>query len=901
MTRKHLLYARIAALALIAAPAAARAQRPPCATCVHAVVRPADWDKTYADTVALLLDGSEGLAPGGRALVAARSARTVVMEVAPAGGPDETSYAARRALSAIRGANPSARLGLIGRASLIDSLLEAGIAAYLDFAVVQGEAGRFAAWKQAHPGLMLWTTIPLTSFEALVDESAAIPADADGALGWPPITPTAELLGDLATLAGLFPAGLISTATSPQCDPPTVCRVSEFERPDTRERIVVIRRTAPPPSRAAVVLKAPRAEMFAIVSSVGVSATVPDSVLSLAPFVADASGTIKVWLPLTGVSHLIARIAPSEQPVAERVSVVGTRQLSIEEIVARHQAQAARQAALIHTLVTRAHTTVTFEVPSFPAPVTVQARTDVLKRGGTIDVVQRDIRVNGVAFTGASLPRLPIIEPERVAAPPLAITLTRAYRYKLAGRSDVGGRMVYVVAFEPADSTASLFRGRAWIDATTFALLRVDAVQTNLRGPITSSQQIEEFGPKPVGEEVVWLLARSDIRQVYQGAGITTPVHRLMVVERHEINTTDLDARLLAAEQERAVLLRDTGTGFRYAGGGRASRIVTLAGGLLIDPNISQPLPFAGVNYSDFDFLGAGAQVNAFFGGAYGQFAFSLPSIAGSRWQLSASGFAMLARYNDRAFRAGREHYEENLSQRPAHVTAGVFRTLDARTAGRVEYVFDYVALARGSSTAPAFVVPADQVVHSARLSLEREQGGWRVVGWWNPAWRAGWRAWGFPDAPESGTGQSTFQRAGLSASRPWVLSPRLLARVNAAWMIGSDLDRFSRYAFDSFENRLHGYPSASVRYDRGGVLRTTVVVQPGGRLRLDGFADVAVVRDRGFGRAYRTYPGVGAALEAPGPFGLLLGVEWGYGFEGLNANGRRGTQVMRLTAYKLF
>ncbi len=42
-------------------------------------------------------------------------------------------------------------------------------------------------------------------------------------------------------------------------------------------------------------------------------------------------------------------------------------------------------------------------------------------------------------------------------------------------------------------------------------------------------------------------------------------------------------------------------------------------------------------------------------------------------------------------------------------------------------------------------------------------------------------------------------------------------------------------------------------------------------------------------------------ALEAPGPFGLLLGAEWGYGIRGLNADGRRGTHVIKLTAYKVF
>jgi hypothetical protein len=247
------------------------------------------------------------------------------------------------------------------------------------------------------------------------------------------------------------------------------------------------------------------------------------------------------------------------------------------------------------------------------------------------------------------------------------------------------------------------------------------------------------------------------------------------------------------------------------------------------------------------------------------------------------------------------EHYEENLRQRPANLRAGIVRPLTARTTLRGEYTLDYVALERAPTTAASFVVPADQVVHAARLALETQRGGWRLEAWWNPARRTGWREWGRQGSDDFDPAHVGFQRVGVSAYRPWVLSPRLLARVEAAWMAGRDLDRFSRYAFGSFDNRLRGYPSASIRYDRGGALRSALVWQPGARLRIDGFFDAALVRDPGFGSDYRAYPGVGAALEGPGPWSLLLGAEWGYGIEGRNSDGTRGTHVVRLTAYKVF
>jgi hypothetical protein len=91
------------------------------------------------------------------------------------------------------------------------------------------------------------------------------------------------------------------------------------------------------------------------------------------------------------------------------------------------------------------------------------------------------------------------------------------------------------------------------------------------------------------------------------------------------------------------------------------------------------------------------------------------------------------------------------------------------------------------------------------------------------------------------------------------------------------------------------------VRYDRGGVVRGAVAWAPGGLVRLDGFADTAYVRDPGFGSSPRRYTGFGAAIEAPAPFGTLVAVEWGYGLQGINADGGRGTQVIRVSGFKIF
>jgi hypothetical protein len=281
--------------------------------------------------------------------------------------------------------------------------------------------------------------------------------------------------------------------------------------------------------------------------------------------------------------------------------------------------------------------------------------------------------------------------------------------------------------------------------------------------------------------------------------------------------------------------------------------------------------------------------------------AFSIPSMRGTHWQLAGRAFGIASSYNDRAFVDGREQYDQNVRQRPASAAIWFHRALTSRVAMRIGYDLDYTRFAAGSGTARAFAVPANQVVHGARLALDAQRAGWNGSIWWNAARRTGWRAWGLPGSEDYDPSQRDFQRYGVSLTHSTVLTPRLVVRLEGSSMAGRDLDRFSRYSFGTFDNRLRGYPSALIRYDRGGVLRSAIAWAAGSRLRLDGFVDSALVHDPAFGRRLRNYTGVGGAVEAPAPLGTLLAVEWGYGVRGVNGDGSLGTQVVRVSGYKMF
>jgi len=598
----------------------------------------------------------------------------------------------------------------------------------------------------------------------------------------------------------------------------------------------------------------------------------------------------------------------------QEVSVRGSRMLTVDEIVARHQAAAARQASYVRNRISTGMLSLTFEAPGFPAPITIGSETIIYQDRDRTEVEQRAIRVNGLALSGAGIPKLPLLEPERVVSMPLTIELTRSYRYTLRGQGVVDGTPCYIVRFEPTGAGRSTqFDGTAWIATHDFGLVRVAATQTNLRGPIVSSQQIDEFAP----ERGLWLLKRSQVMQVYEGATHRTPIERVLTLARHEINSGDFEERRRAAYASESLLMRDTPSGFRYLSRQRAAtredvppepvadtaptRVRTIAAGVIVDPNITRPLPFAGLSYVDFNLFGTGAQFSGFFGGTFGQAALLVPSVGGSRWHVSARAFAIATPYNDRAFLDGRERYDWNLRQRPAQVSVALLRPITPTWTMRAGYEFDYNRFTPADTTSTAFQVPASQRAHVLRVAVEGQRRGWNGALWWSGAVRQGWTPWGREGERDDASSQASFQRYGASLARSAVVTPALVLRGEAVWMGGHDLDRFSRYSFGTFDNRLRGYPGALIRYDRGAVIRGAAGWAVMRAVRVDAFADSAFVRDPGLGSGYRSFTGTGVAVEAPGPFGTLLALEWGYGIQAQREDGRRGTHVVRVSTYKVF
>ena len=413
------------------------------------------------------------------------------------------------------------------------------------------------------------------------------------------------------------------------------------------------------------------------------------------------------------------------------------------------------------------------------------------------------------------------------------------------GRETIDGVRATSSRSSRATANASLFaaaRGLRWTASGWLACprRRPDCAARSSRPSRPTSSRTTRDGVLAAGA----LGCAADVRR----GGDRTPIHRVLVVERHEINPPDFVARRAGAYAS------DRRDAARHARGlslpeaharsdrGRSARLRPAAaragaGG----PR--RPRPHARVRrHRRSEHLGAAAVCRS----QLRRFQPVRHAARSSTRSSAAPTDSWRSRRRRSAARAGSSAGARSPSPRRTTIArsntgassttrtsssgrrrprSGCCGRLTPRVSFRFGYEWDYTQLAAGDADrAEASSFPPNQVVHAVALGLDLQRGGLEGVRLVESGaadrlaavGRARHR--GLPVA-EDATSSDT-----ASASRaPRVLRPGVTTRVEAAVMGGGNLDRFSRYTFGTFDNRLRGYPSALIRYDRGAVLRTAV------------------------------------------------------------------------------
>jgi len=573
---------------------------------------------------------------------------------------------------------------------------------------------------------------------------------------------------------------------------------------------------------------------------------------------------------------------PASRPdTRAAVDVGAARGLTAEEIVARERAWETGQRERVHAWISDMKTSLRFRIAEVNETFDLTIRGPFFFRlGEPPDWEWDEFYLNGVKWKGKTLPKLPILQPEKVTTLPLDIRLSEDYVYELHGEGTVSGRRAYHVTYTPKTSVGDrpVYRGSVWVDKETFALLRRDSIQLNLKGETLSNIQTEIYKPVP-GQPEILLPLEITGQQVFSTAGRTTAIERDVTLHDIVLNPPDFAERRAKAWASPAQMIRDTDDGMRYlipdpaTPGERVvqtkfSKKSTFAiAGAFYDKSLDYPIPLLGVQHFNFDLFGTGKQLSVFFAGALLTTNYTDPAFLGSHFDLGADLFGTAVAFGDVSYRNGHEVPAEKIKHLPAVFQVNLGHPIGPYLKATVGLFTKYDNYQRDKDTGPAFVTPVDTFTTGAELKLVANISGFNATVAGSYFNRSHWEPWGDPANTEYNPNQKDYVRWEASLSKDQYFSGFRKLHVSLGYVDGSDLDRFSKYEFGSLgPHPMNGFQSGSLRTGKGWLANLSYGLNIEDIIRFEGFYDSAILTDArsGFNNTYYSGAGLLASLNGP-------------------------------------
>jgi len=823
----------------------------------------------------------EALAAAAGVLSTARLAPALILEI-PDGEIERTIYAVKRLSSSFRGASASGLVGL-ARPGELPAEVEEELAPYVD-ALVRRPGEKFPAETSRRQWI-------LTSASATLSPTGAVLAALSGA---PRASLVAIARGDrsvsendvlaLARLQRYFTADVSPDPTETSVTRRDGSRATVLRYFDAKTFTPVLFLPEDPAGEERIALSGGpfgRAAVENLASGVR-----RDFELKSAPALTlDASKG-----PLAVVLTPAAR-AGGETKAA--VDVGAVRGLTADEIIARERAWEAGQRERYRTYTALMDTSLIFRVAEFQNSIDLTIRGPFFwERGKPPDWQWNEFFLNGVRWKGRTIPKLPILEPDKVTTLPLDIRLTEEYVYELADETEIDGRPAYAVDFRPRGvvDDKPIYRGRAWIDRETFALLRRESIQLNLKGDTLSNVQTEYYSAVP-GDSGIVLPLRIQANQVFSTAGRTTMVTRYIQMSGVTIDPPDFETRLKEAYASDAQMVRDTDSGLRYLirdPDAPTERVVedkltrrSLFGlaGAFYQRSSDYPVPLLGVQYFDFDMWGKNKQLSVFFAGALLFGNYTDPSFLGSRFDLGADIFAVAFPFTEQNYVDGVEVPEESIKHLPALFQVNIGHPIGTYLKASLGLSANWDNYQRDDDTGPLFVTPVDTWTYGAELRLTWNQDGYNLAvknGYYS---RANWEPWGNPATSGYNPDQKDYWRLSVDLRKTFHFANFKRLAVAMTYLNGAHLDRFSQWDFGPFgQSRLYGFPGGSVRAESAGLVNLSYGLNIENVIRFEVGYDQALVTNAQQGYRTTYFSGVGVATSIKGTWdSTRIRIETGY------------------------
>jgi hypothetical protein len=562
----------------------------------------------------------------------------------------------------------------------------------------------------------------------------------------------------------------------------------------------------------------------------------------------------------------------------------------VEEIISRQQQVQAAQDAVLRNYVAHVRIEQHFHPsPADPAYNIVTENRLFSDRGGT-EWEELSFELNGAKWTGAR-PSFPLIQPEKVLSLPLDLRLNQDYDYRLEGVEAIAGREAFVVRFEPADPSRALYRGTVWIDRKTYARVKVQAVETKLRGPVVSNDETQLFEPSgEIEGRPIWLLNHLASKQVFLVAGRTMLVEREVRLSTFSLNSTEFEASRSAARDSTRIMYRDTDEGVRYFVKKGETRVVSqqmttsaraFALGTDIDPSLDFPLPIGGLDILDFNFLNRDMQLALLYGGVIALGNIQHANLWGGKFDASLDFFGLALKSNDDLFDGQGKVAGERVNRIPAStgLNIGYQVTPFQKVIGRYQLRYDaYFKDPKETST--DFVIPSNTLTNGEGVGYEYRRRGYSLLANATAYQRVKWTPWG-PSSAALGfdAADRTYTQYDLGLSKDFVFRTFHTIHLNATYFGGQRLDRFSMYQFGLFDpTRMHGVPTA-VRFGELAMVRGSYSFNLFDQYRVDLFLDHANGRDPQLDSVWRQVTGTGVRLNFRAPHSTILQLDFGKSF----------------------
>ncbi len=597
-------------------------------------------------------------------------------------------------------------------------------------------------------------------------------------------------------------------------------------------------------------------------------------------------------IELRGGAYYFFLLEPAERSSAtETLKITATETIDPYELVVKNQVFKDKEDQKFRSLQVDELSTYRYQAPNGIDIDVSFDDTVVIRKGAAIERLRRDFYFGGVKWPYDKLPELPLIQPEKVQSAPLEIDLDKSYRYSYEGVDQVDGFATWKVRFQPGQE-GKYFAGTVWIDQETGAHRKIRAIQFGLEPPISGNEKTVYFDWVEDGDERFWTQVREESLQVLTIAGLRLALQIDSARSNFRFNRDDVNQVLSDAYASELTILRDTDKGFRYLkkkGGERVlsentfDRKKAILGGVLYDPALDNPTPLAGFNYTDLDFLNKGYQANFFVAGAINDLIVSDPDFLDKGWDFTVELFLSALYFGDSIYEGDEERVDLEVEELRESFNATLGIPLNSFFKITANYGLRYLDYQEGDDTDPNYVLPVSTFENIGRLGLQFSRERFVANLELEYTARSDWETFGLPGAMEPV--QDSYRKAQLDFSYSKRLAAFQTLAGEVRYLKGWDLDRFSRFGFGFFENRVAGFGTSGVKGDEA--LRLSLEYEAGvsGLFGLDISLDGA--------RAWRDSPdvngiiaddevdlaGLGLAVNFVGPWRTLLRLDVGYGF----------------------